>query len=185
MSIDYKIIVFDFDKTLSNTNIHSEGIQFDDIDSHNKTIKINNQIKPLASIFNDYNEIHKLLNGLKNRGVILCIASFGDLNIIKKITDTLFPNIFDYIITPDNVKQETGKYVLIIKRHIVDVSCPFLYGKNIMIKKIMDKFKINNPSDILFIDDDFSNARCANNIQVNSYNNKSSLTFDLLNSIIH
>ena len=184
-SLKYKIIVFDFDNTLSNMNIHLAGVKLNDIDSENKTIKINNQIKPLISIFTDYNDIHKLLKSLKIHGIISCIASFGSLDNIQKITDALFPNIFDYIITPDNVMEETGKYVLIIKRHIMDPSCPSLYGKNIMLQKIMDKFKIDNPSDILFIDDDSNNTQCAKNINIDTYNNKQGITFNELNNIFY
>lgn len=183
--VKYKVIIFDFDDTLSNINIHTQGVLLKDIDATNKTIKINNQIIPLQDIFNDYQLIYNLLKDLKKNNIKLCIASFGDLDNIKKITDILFPNIFDYIITPDNVHQETGKFVLIVKRHIIDMTCPSSYGKNIMIKKIMDKFKITNPSEILFLDDDYSNAQCSKNIGVHGYNNKSGITFDLLNKLLH
>lgn len=169
----YSVLVFDFDNTLSNTNINASGVTVGDINEKDKTIKIIDSIKPLISLFNDYHKTLKIFKDLKSKGVKLIIASFGYIDNIKKILNIVYPNIFDYILTTDNIDEESGIRNIIISRYIVDSTCPRLYGKNIMLETIIKKFNISDPSQILFFDDDYSNAVCSGNIKVNYYNNSS------------
>jgi HAD superfamily phosphatase (TIGR01681 family) len=168
----YKIVIFDFDNTLCNINLYTSFVKLDDINETNKTIMINNNIISIYNIFNDFHDISKIFMDLKKREIKLVIASFGDIKIITKIINTAFPNIFDYILTPDNINNEVpNKYIITIFRHIIDPQCPKFYGKNIMIKKIMQKFNFYDPSKILFFDDDYSNFTCATYLNINAYNN--------------
>lgn len=182
----YKVIIFDFDNTLSNKNLFLLGIKLKDIDEKNKIIKINNQWINITNIFNDYNKLSKIFIFLKKQNVKLCIASFGSLPIIIKIINICFPKLFDYVITPDNIDDESKQKNMIIFRHIIDSSCSSLYSKNIMIKTIMNKYNIKDPKNILFFDDDSNNSNCSKNIlKIHSYNNsKNGITAKLLQSVI-
>jgi hypothetical protein len=168
----YDAIVFDFDNTLCNINIFTSGIKMCDINETDKTIKINDSYKAINTFFNDYAELSIIFLDLKCKGVKLIIASFGNLEIIRKITDLAFPLMFDYILTSDNIDEEAKSgTVMKFMRHIVDITCPRFYGKNIMIKTIIDKYNITDPSKILLFDDDYSNTVCSSSMKIDSYNN--------------
>lgn len=182
----YKIVIFDFDNTLCNINTFIAGIKPGDINEKRKSVIIFDQEVPISRLFNDYDMLLILFNDLKTKGVRLCIASFGNINVINKMLGIAFPRIFDYILTSDNISYETNSIVPIIFRHIVDVGCPNFYGKNIMIKRIMDKFSENDPSNVLFFDDDKSNSHCSQQLNVNfCHNKKSGITFGLLNKLCY
>lgn len=181
----YNIIIFDFDNTLCNRNVHLLNVNLNDINVMNQTIKLNNEYIHLKDLFNKYDELILLLKDFKNQGVKLCIASFGSIDTINKIINIMFPNIFDYIITPDNVAKEANKYVFMISRHIVDLSCPSFYGKNIMINTIMKQFNITDPTTVLFFDDDSSNTLCSKKLNIVSHNNNpNGITVDMLKNIV-
>jgi len=182
----YNIIIFDFDNTLCRINIHLLQVTTYDIDDKNKTIKINNKIIPLKELFNNYDELLTTLQTIKNQGTKLCIASFGNIDNINKIINIMFPNIFDYVLTSDNINKEANQYVFMIARHIIDLSCPSFYGKNIMIRTIMKKFNINDPRTVLFFDDDSSNTICAKKINIRSHNNiNTGINSDIIKKLIY
>lgn len=182
----YEVIIFDFDNTLCNLNLFLLKVTPSDINEINKTIKINNKVIYLNKIFNDYHELFNIFNILKRQNVKLCIASFGLFNIINKIINIVFPNIFDYILTSDNIDSELQKKIPKVFRHLLDLKCPLLYGKNLMIKTIMKKFNVTEPHKVLFFDDDFNNSDCsAKFLKINSYNNTNKgITADLLKLVI-
>mgnify|MGYP006094030839 CR=1 FL=1 len=168
----YRVIIFDFDNTLCNMNIFTSGIQLDDIDEKNKTVKIGNNFRTINTLFNDYSDLICIFTNLKCKGVKLVIASFGNILIITKLLNIAFTGLFDYIVTSDNIDEESRSgYVMKVFRHIVDPLCPRFYGKNLMIRTIMDKYNINNPHEVLFFDDDYSNATCSNHMKIHSHNN--------------
>lgn len=172
MKSKYKVIIFDFDNTLCNINLFRKGVKLRHINECDKTVIIDNKYVNVYTLFNDYDLLVELFNKLKQQNVKLCIASFACINIVNKILKIAFPGIFDYVITSDNIDDEANTLVLKIFRHTIDILCPRFYGKNIMIKTIMNKFNIDNPSEIFFFDDDYSNLVCATNyIKVHGYNN--------------
>lgn len=170
MESKYRIVIFDFDNTLCRYNVYGFNLRLNDI--NDRTIKIDEKIYNIEILFNDYNKLVNIFKNLKKNGVKICIASFGRYDIIQKIVDKAFPGIFDYILTPDNIDKETNKKYIKIFRHLVDFKCPDFYGKNMMIKKIMEKFNVNDPKKIIFFDDDYSNFSCSKKyIGIDSYNN--------------
>lgn len=184
----YDVIIFDFDSTLCNINVYRSNIKLEDIDEKNKTVKIDNAFRSTNTLFNDYTDIVNIFADLKSKGVKLVIASFGNLQIITKIINIAFPNTFDYILTTDNVDEEANiGYIAKIFRHIIDPLCPRFYGKNIMIKTIMNKFNISDPSKIMFFDDDYSNTACSSAyMKINSHNNTThGITAKLLSDFVY
>lgn len=169
--IKYKLIIFDFDNTLCNINTFVSKIKLEDINKNNKTIIVHGIIKHISSLFNDYNDLTRIFANLKNIGVKLSIASFGNLDVISKILEIAFPNLFDYILTPDNIDKETNMHIIKNSRYIVDLNCSKMYGKNIMIQTIMKKCNITNPTNVLFLDDDYNNVNCSLSMEIDSYNN--------------
>ena len=169
--IKYKLIIFDFDNTLCNINTFVLKIKLEDINKNNKTIIVHGIIKHISSLFNDYNDLTRIFANLKNIGVKLSIASFGNLDVISKILEIAFPNLFDYILTPDNIDKETNMHIIKNSRYIVDLNCSKMYGKNIMIQTIMKKCNITNPTNVLFLDDDYNNVNCSLSMEIDSYNN--------------
>lgn len=182
----YDLIIFDFDNTLCNINLFTLGIKINDINENNKTIKINNKIVLISTIFNNYDELIKIFKILKKQNIKLCIASLGFFDIISKIINISFPNYFSCILTSDNIDKYTGKKNFKFYRYLADPKCPKFYGKNVMIQALMDKFKIKDPSKILFFDDDYNNAICSvNAMKIHSYNNTiNGINSKLLTSLI-
>jgi HAD superfamily phosphatase (TIGR01681 family) len=182
----YKVIIFDFDNTLCNMNIYRAGIELMDIDNYEKTVRIGGVVRPLETLFNNYIELYSIFCDLKQAGVKLCIASFGSFDLIKKILDCMFYGQFDYILTSDTVIQETNKFIIMVQRHIVDLACPSFYGKNIMLKRIMDKFDVYDPHHVLFFDDDESNYKCAQTLHIERHHvSTHGITPELLRSLLY
>ena len=183
----YDIVILDFDNTLCNSNLYELCIKINDIDKIKKLVKINNKYRHVSSLFNNYDQLICIFNDLKKRNVKLCIATLNYLKLITKMVNTAFPNIFDYILTPDNIDIESGTNVTKITRFLIDSSCPRFYGKNVMIKTIMKKFNINDPSKIIFFDDDCNNTKCAQScINIDIINNdKTGITSNLLLSTLY
>lgn len=168
----YEVIIFDFDNTLCNINIFTSGVKIDDINEKDKTVKIGDNFRTINTLFNDYADLVYIFTNLKCKKVKLVIASFGNIHIINKLLNIAFKGLFDYVLTSDNIDEESKSgYITKVFRHIVDPSCPRFYGKNVMIKAIIDKYNINDPSKILFFDDDYSNATCSNHMKIHSHNN--------------
>lgn len=183
----YDIVVFDFDNTLCNMNINIMGITVKDINERDKTVNLNDSYKTINTLINDYNEILEIFTDLKKKGVKLCIASFGDSVVIEKILSIAFPGLFDYILASDNIDKESNDgFVMKIFRHIVDPICPRFYGKNIMLRTIVNKYNVYNNNSILFLDDDYSNAACSGYMNVKYFNNaKHGITAKLLKELIY
>ncbi|QKF94103.1 HAD-superfamily phosphatase subfamily IIIC [Fadolivirus algeromassiliense] len=183
----YDILVFDFDNTLCNMNINLMGAKTTDINEKDQTLKLNGNYKSLNTLFNDYSELVVIFTDLKKKGVKLCIASFGDFTVIKRVLSISFPNTFDYILTTDNIDAESNTgFIMKLFRHIIDPMCPRYYGKNIMLKTIIDKFNIQDPTKILFLDDDYSNAACSSFTKVHYHNNtKHGITSKLLIDLVY
>lgn len=184
-------LVFDFDQTLSNKDIYFYQVQPNDIkpisdildiyilDTTNYVIKIYNDYYGLSTIFNDYLALVDLFNNLKSQNYKLCITSFGKLNVINKIISIAFPNTFDLIITTDNyIELARENYITDIppsRNHfIIDNSCKYKKGKNIMYQTIINFF--NLPADKLIVFDDNKDiVNCGINILgVNGFNNPKS-----------
>ena len=177
----YELIIFDFDNTLCNINSYTSNITLYNINENNKTVIVNGIICHISELFNDYYDLLEIFIDLKNKDIKLIIASFGKLEIISKLITVAFGTLFDDIITSDNIDEKAQKSIPKISRHIIDMSCPKFYGKNIMIKVIMNKYNINEASKVIFFDDDYSNFYCSNNIKVYSVNNtKQGITSKLL-----
>jgi hypothetical protein len=158
-----------------------------DIDISSKTVKIRGNSVRVEVLFNNYKELLCIFQDLKKKGVKLCVASLNFLSTVQKMTNLAFPNIFEYFLTPDNIDEESNSYVFKLYRFIIDTQCPKYYGKNIMIKTIMKKYNLTDPSKIIFFDDDYSNTTCARDclgIKVVN-NNKSGVTANLLNSLLY
>lgn len=165
-----KAIIFDFDNTLCNRNVFHYDI---------------NYVKkyPLDSFFNDYENVAKLLKYFKKHDILLFIASFGRYEIIKYLIDKAFPDTFDAIYTPDNLKMHT------VTRFFPD-NCPCIsdkykisgYSKNYIITLISNKYVIDF-SEMLFFDDDNANTDCAKLIKVNVYNNNTPLNSRIIKTV--
>lgn len=166
----FNIIIFDFDQTLCNIDINSTNI-IEYIDN-DQNIIVNGSKYHISVLFNDYYKLLDILVNLKQNNVKLCIASYGKLTLITKVLNSAFPDIFDYILTTDNISQESGTDVQIKGRCIIESECTRNYGKNIMIITIMNKFHETNPKKVLFFDDDKNNLYCAvKQLQIVGFNN--------------
>jgi FMN phosphatase YigB (HAD superfamily) len=188
-----KLVIFDFDNTLANMNVNKEfflteinqilgtiTFKFDNLLKKSTTIDI------LPNIFNDYNNLYSSLMNLKKKGYNFSIASFGNYYVIKNIVDKAFPDIFDFIITPENIEELAkiflNKDVVFKSRKIVDDKCDNGVGKNIMIELLSNLYNIKYKN-IYFFDDDENNFYCAKKfLNIKGVNNpKSGITVSILN----
>jgi hypothetical protein len=129
-----KVIIFDFDSTLVNR--HTFGQERALLNS--------------SDLFNNYDNLHKLLLILKNKGVKFAIATFAKSEYIKPYVDRYLPNIFDIVVASEG-------------REVSDDKC-ITTNKNEQLLKIYNSLAVigdeQSKNNVLYFDDDTKNINC-------------------------
>ena len=175
-----KIIVFDFDGTLTRFNVPTElfkikrALNLDVIDESLKYLIKNNGISNIFSEFVVDSSFLKLIQDMKSKNIRIMIMSYGYKDIIKKLLKAKgYSNLFELIITPADFNLKEGYD-----------QTKNLDGKNIMLNRVRKVYGVNRDN-ILLVDDSYENIKraCNKGYKVLHVDSGNGLTKDMVQSI--
>jgi hypothetical protein len=166
LNFSYKLVVFDFDLTITCIHTFAEYPE-----SRIEEIEKMTDYEFCNTFFGkDQTLFHKVVSVLLSKKISIAIASFGYTNVIKTILAKYFsivgdPNYINdlEIVGRDELTQINNNDFNELERY-----GRIRNGKNSYLNSFNEKHSLNY-SDILLIDDDKKNIDKANNINVKTY----------------
>lgn len=181
-----KIVVFDFDGTLTRFNIPAELSRIKSMFRTSKNdpfMVVDNALKYMVKnigLDKIYSELVidksflDLINNMKNQDIRVIIMSYGYNDIIKKLLEAKgYTDLFELVITPADFNLKEG-YDQTEK----------LDGKNVMLNRVSKVYGVRKEN-IILIDDSFENVKraCQKGYKILHVDSGNGLTLNMLKMI--